>query len=106
MGFQKVNSRKYVYVDSDGVLSKEVSEIMLSLDKNIEDYYSLNNRMLEDKIIARIVSRMFFNEVKLTTDFQHVIVNVTLHERNIDISIGKIQINETDKKIMSDVLYT
>lgn len=79
--------------------------IAISNDK-LSDYNPYLNDMLEDQLVARYVSSLFFHKEGLNvTENGFVIIDTIYDKRQIKVSVGRVAVNDDKYELTSGILY-
>lgn len=73
----------------------------------LQDYNPYLNDLLEDQLVARYVSSIFFQKEGLNiTDNGFILVDTIFDKRQIKVSVGRVMINDSSFELTSGILYT
>ena len=104
--FKKVDQYKYI-THIPGTVSDMINDMLGKLSLGDINVFEDNlNKVLFDKMLARYVSSVFFNEVKEVNDVGFILVECDLGvNRVITVSLGKANFGPNGIKYLSDVFY-
>lgn len=79
--------------------------IAISNDR-LEEYNPYLNELLEDQLVARYVSSLFFHKEGLNvTENGFVLIDTIYDKRQIKVSVGRVMVNDEQYELTSGILY-
>lgn len=103
--FEKHNSGYRTTLPQKVVDAIKGMMIAISSDR-LNEYNPYLNNSLEDQLIARYVSSVFFHTEGVSVlDEGFVVIDVVFDTRQLKISIGKVMVAEDKYELASGVLY-
>lgn len=95
MEFKKVSDFKYIITEGVDELINQTYDIMKSISTNenisLSSYATFVNDHLFHSIITRLVSKEFFSKHVIANDIFMVNIELTVNNRPMYISLGKIE---------------
>lgn len=84
-----------------------IKGMMIAISNDMLNEYSVYlNEMLENQLIARYVSSVFFRtEGVHLLDSGFIVVDVIYDNRQIKVSMGKVAVGENKYELVSGILY-
>jgi hypothetical protein len=103
--FEKTNLGYKVTLTPQVIEAIRGMMIAISNDK-LNEYNPYLNEQLEDQLVARYVSSLFFHKEGLNVNENGFILIDTIYDkRHIKVSVGRVMVNDDKYELASGILY-